>query len=418
MYLSANVPRWMPVSEQDLRDALDAGLLEETHYVELKREVAAGRSANKELARDLSQFAIDGGTIVIGVQEQKDGTTPTLAPVELSGLPERVEQIARTIPDPPLPVTCQIIPSAADSARGYVLVSVPVSGTAPHMVDGVYYGRGDKTKVRLSDSEVLRYHRARTDAEEAAAELLEAYVRRDPVPTELRRQAHMFFVAAPVAPRREMLLDAVHGDQWHSTFHQLKNAGLQPAELLGRDRFSPDLDVAGSLARRADGAAVTAGLTSDRRLSCLDEPEHRFNEDALELELSEDGAVRLLTTRLSDQPREGAQVLFAVMIPVLTRRVLSIAAAVADHCGYQGPWLLGVAATGIAGQAAWTEGYGLGYSNTRLAQDQDDYRATTTASYAELTQTPGAVTSRLVGRLLRSLSEAETFSAYTTDPEA
>jgi hypothetical protein len=176
--------------------------------------------------------------------------------------------------------------------------------------------------------------------------------------------------------------------------------------------------VAGSLARRADGAAVTAGLTSDRRLSCLDEPEHRFNEDALELELSEDGAVRLLTTRLSDQPREGAQALFAVMIPVLTRRVLSIAAAVADHCGYQGPWLLGVAATGIAGQAAWTEGYGLGYSNTRLAQDQDDYRATTTASYAELTQTPGAVTSRLVGRLLRSLSEAETFSAYTTDPEA
>lgn len=53
------------------------GLLDETHTLEIKREIAAGSGANKELARDLASFAIDGGTYIVGVDET---TTPAVCP--------------------------------------------------------------------------------------------------------------------------------------------------------------------------------------------------------------------------------------------------------------------------------------------------------------------------------------------------
>lgn len=409
MYLSATTPRWSPKTEADLRDALARGLLEETHYLELKREVAVGKGSNKELARDLAQFAIDGGTVIIGVEE--GDASATLRPVPLEGLPERIEQVARTIPDPPLAVSCKAIPSEADSTIGYVLVSVGASGTAPHMVDGVYFGRGDKTKIRLSDAEIVRHHRARGDVEETASAVLDAYVRRDPVPAEVRAQAHFFVVAAPVAPRREMLLDIVHGDDWAQRFTGVWQAGLAAHP---RGNFAPDLSDATTYARRTGGAAMsTWSLAPDRQLRQANEG--RFDEDALELELSEDGEVRLLTTRLSDDWSGAGQVLLDVAIPVLTRRVVRIASAVADHCGYRGPWMLGVAATGIAGLGALDRSLGTLDRGPRLGQEVDEYRAVTTASHLELLHAPGAVTARLTGRLLRALGSAEQYRHLLTD---
>jgi hypothetical protein len=43
-------------------------LLEEVH-IDIKREIPSGRGANRELARDLASFAIDGGLYIIGVDE-------------------------------------------------------------------------------------------------------------------------------------------------------------------------------------------------------------------------------------------------------------------------------------------------------------------------------------------------------------
>ncbi len=412
MYLSANTPRWTPTTEADLREALSNGLLEETHYLELKRELSPGKGNNKELARDLAQFAVDGGALIIGVDEHGEAP-PTLEPVPLVGLPERIEQVARTIPDPPLAVSCQTIPSETDPTLGYVLVSVGASGTAPHMVDGTYFGRGDKTKIRLSDTEVVRHHRARGDVEETAAVLLDAYVRRDPVPPDLRAQAHFFVVAAPVAPRREMLLDVVHGDDWGQRFRELRDAGIWPV-IDGR--FSPDLADAETFARRTDGAAMTTGgLAPDRQLRrAMDGA--RFNEDLLEFELSEDGEVRLLTTRLSDEWRGDGQVLLLDVVPVLTLRVVRVASAVADHCGYMGPWILGVAAIGIAGLGRFDPEMSTFDRRPRIGRDVNEYRAVTTASTAELSQLPGGVTTRLTGRLLRALGAAEQYQLLLADP--
>ena len=67
------------------------GLLEETHRLDINRELESGNSANKKLANDIAAFSLDGGTIVIGVDE--DTSPPRLSPVSMDGLAERIEQI-------------------------------------------------------------------------------------------------------------------------------------------------------------------------------------------------------------------------------------------------------------------------------------------------------------------------------------
>jgi len=72
------------------------------------------------------------------------------------------------------------IVSGADPAAGYVIVQIPESPAAPHMIDKIYYGRGDKTKVKLSDAEVLRLHQRRRIAEQDVLDLLNDEITNDP----------------------------------------------------------------------------------------------------------------------------------------------------------------------------------------------------------------------------------------------
>lgn len=59
-FLSPDVPRWLPQDETALADAARTGLLHESHHLDLKALIPSGPVKNKELARDLASFAIDG----------------------------------------------------------------------------------------------------------------------------------------------------------------------------------------------------------------------------------------------------------------------------------------------------------------------------------------------------------------------
>ena len=93
-------PIWNPRTEHELTDAAQNGLLNETHKLDLKRELESGDSADRGLAKDVASFSLDGGTILIGVDEAT--SPPSLTPVVLNGLPERVEQIAAMRVDEPV----------------------------------------------------------------------------------------------------------------------------------------------------------------------------------------------------------------------------------------------------------------------------------------------------------------------------
>jgi hypothetical protein len=383
--------------------------------LELKRELTSSKSSNREFARDLASFAVDGGTIIVGIEERKTAGDVVLKPQPLAGLPERIESIARTIPDPPLPVITTVIRSDADATRGYVLVHIPHSGVAPHMVDQVYFGRGDKQKIRLDNSSVIRLHRQQRDADRDIEHLLDAYVARDPIPLATRRKPHLFVIAEPVAPRADMLLDAVHGAGWQQRFKELVDAAFVPNPPIGIG-LAPDLNDATSPGRRADGAAFTSPqLRPDRTLEPRGDRDP--NEDVVEIDLTDHGGIRFFLGRLDDKLPNGTSIIFDIAPPLFTRRVVHIARAVGDQTGYFGPWMLGVAATRISGCVAFTLSQNVFTRGDLDPLEQNRYHSTTTATWAELAQTPGQVTGRLISRLLRALAVGEAYERFLSDPD-
>lgn len=404
MYLGQDRDRWNPATERDVVDGLTSGLLEESHYLDFKASLGTSSGANKELARDLAQFAIDSGALVIGVAEA-DGKFEA-SPVPTAGLPERIEQVARTLIDPPLEVRCQVVPQASDSSLGYVVVHVPASGRAPHMVDGIYYGRGDKTRTRLSDAEVVRLHDLLRVKQDDAEAHLQWLIDRDPIPVDARTQAHLLVFAKPISPRREMALALVHGPEWMQRFNEVLRS-VQSFAPFRKRSFAPDIGYATSPARRPDGAAMTShGLAADRSL----DPAEGSTIDLFEVEISEDGEIRLFSGRLSDELRSegGQQVIFDEMPVALVRQVIMMASHVAAVIGYRGQWLLGVAAVGIEGLRPYDDGASFFRGSAQgYSIGQGDYRSTAVASTEELESAPGALTRRLVGRLLRALGRPD-----------
>jgi hypothetical protein len=158
--------RWLPETPDALRAALDGGVFGEGHVFDVKEKLSPGPSGNRDLAVDVASFAVDGGVIVVGVRENKEMRTFELDPVPLAGLAERVDQVARSRVDPPVQVTC--VELVAGDGHGFLVINVPQSPLAPHMVDGRYRGRGDTTNIVLPDAEVRRLHeRAALNADRA-----------------------------------------------------------------------------------------------------------------------------------------------------------------------------------------------------------------------------------------------------------
>lgn len=63
---------WIPTTEAELVTASESNSLIEGTYLELKRDLARGTDANKELARDLASLAVSGGVLVFGIVDQDD----------------------------------------------------------------------------------------------------------------------------------------------------------------------------------------------------------------------------------------------------------------------------------------------------------------------------------------------------------
>ncbi|MFF0249971.1 AlbA family DNA-binding domain-containing protein [Streptosporangium sandarakinum] len=402
IYLSAQNPRWTPKTETDLQKAISDGLLDESHHLDLK-EVPATKGDNREAARDMASFAIDSGTLIIGIAEDKANRTFTLAPQPLNGLAEKMEQIAHSICDPALTVLTEEIPSDADPTSGYLVVHIPASPAAPHMVDGRYYGRGDKTKHVLSDAEVTRLHERRRSADRDALDLLHQEIERDPITGEQRRQAHLFLVAQPLAGRPDLLLNLTSRPTWNSDLAAFMEQAYTPelnTVLKNIAEVSPSLREATNGFRRGRGAARATYNLGEGRVFARSQ---HFAEDAIELQVHEDGGLRLFFSRLSDQAPDGSgeQVILAAAAVGHTRRFLALVLAAAQEAGYFGNWALAVGATGLNGLRAHTNS-GIGFG-PRARYDEDTYTRTTGITWAELNSASGAVTNRLTGPLLRAL---------------
>jgi hypothetical protein len=417
VYVSPDHPRAPLRSEEDVTRAVGNGLLVENHFLDLKRLIPEGKSKNVELAKDLASFAIDGGIIIVGIDERADGTLAT-HPVALDGLAERIDQIAYFGVDPPLSVVAERIRTEADPARGYLIVHVSPSPLAPHSVDGRYIARGDTTKRYLTDAEVMRFHERRIARRISGEDLVRKQFVRDPF-LATQRQAHLFLVAEPQAASEELLVPFLDAGGWqqfavqllHSAIYDTSlNAQLQAARVTA---FSPDMDTLQSFDLRAGGVALTSsGMARGRKL--VDDPIN--NETLAELEIGNSGALRAYMSRLSDNIGDDNQQYVLDSAPVAyARRMIALAVHVSERAGYFGTWTVGVGATGLRGTHSWLHheshmGYGPEY-------DEDEYVRSVEATYLEMRDRPGQTADRLVGPLLRTYRVRGAFAAALSDRE-
>jgi hypothetical protein len=384
------VNAWPPRTESALKAAADDGYLRETHVLELKRELPTGDAANKELAVDLASLAIDGGLLIIGVDE---ATGPGLSAVPLAGLAERVEQVARTRIDEPLSLTFMEIESASNSAAGYLLVRVPASPRAPHMVDHRYWGRGDKTKYRLSDGEVERLVALRDRWAINAEQALSDWMAQEPVDLDKRHNAHLFVVADPVRSRERLLLDTFAGGDYTVVFRELVSATSHHG-----GPFSPDMP--NNLSNFSTTAGGWAWKSYDFFGQREDGTTSEREDGALMVEICENGQLRMMCGRAA-APYNNRLLLIDELCLGLTARMVSLAERVSRAAGYLGSWDFGLGLTGLKGAVSYSR---LSFNHwPGAAYTEDKYTATTRASLAEIEASTGPVVERLLGRLIRAL---------------
>lgn len=382
-----------PRTEEDLQRLTDNGLLEETHWLDLKRELGSGNSANKDLAKDIAAFALDGGTILIGVDE--DTSPPRLWPVPVEGLGERIEQIARMRVDEAVQIRTTVIDSASIPGHGYVVVHVPQSARAPHMADGRYYGRGDKTNRVLPNTEVVRLvDRRRADRRDLRAE-----ARSIRIGLVGEDQPLFVVVADPLGADEEMLVSLTASSEWQATVLELVHS-----VVAGEQRtYAPTLADASGFARRPGGVALTTGMHNGQRFA--------GNDHAAEIVFTESGRLvlaseRAVTTRSFEgvvfPPPPDATVVFEALIIGHISLLTRLSAAVSRRWGYTGSWRFALSMNGLRGSVSWTL-TDRTFGDRGPIYTEDTYEREVEVSLSDLDKNPVQVAAALAAPLLRSL---------------
>lgn len=283
----------MPATEQEILAAIEAGDLVETASFDAKSALPA-KGKSKDLAIDVAAMANDGGTLLYGVGEDENDRPTVLQPLVLPGARERVDQIVHTSISEPPTIKVHAIPTDNDPSLGYLVIAVPPSPRAPHMVtvgkDNRYYERSATGNTPLTEGEVARLYERRQRWEVDRAAMLEEAIGLAPIPPR-NGFAYLHLVARPVVPNED-LFDKARGDQQAMQFFGGLIAAASSAEVYST-RFSPDFHEAYNLQRRADGWATSGGLG-------VEWEEREDPGNVLDIEIDLDGSGRLFCGRAAD----------------------------------------------------------------------------------------------------------------------
>lgn len=365
---------WVPKSVEELESAVASGSRDETHNLEFKREPPN----NKSIAREVAGLAVDGGVFIIGVGEDEAGRPTILAPFELVGWRDRVQQIVRTsIEEPPF---VDVIELWKDDTTGYLVIAVPASPRAPHQVtvgrDNRFYGRSGTLTVPLEEGDVARIYQRRERWAEERDAFLEVVIQETAGDGELP--------AMYVGVRSLGEVD-VGRDDWGN--RKLTGHINRAREAVG-DPYPPSF-VPVAFLPRDDGTRVA--LSSRKQNQVLD--------------VTLNGVVRFMSERPGDRDTEGTYWLFPPAIASKIQQVLTFAGLVYEESGYYGPTLIGFALLGAKGAAAYSDAYSGAMIGTEPHPlHTNDHRRTMQVSSQRLLDEPREVTRELSERLFYALA--------------
>nr|MDQ3641878.1 ATP-binding protein [Actinomycetota bacterium] len=143
---------------------------------------------NVDIAVDVAAMATAGGTLIYGIGEDSN-KRPELHPIELAGARERVASIVQASLAEAPALDIRELRLESDPSQGYLVVHVPPSPLAPHMVQVKghyrYYGRNEAGNYVLPHDQVVALIERRRRLENGWENALEEAIREAPDLSEL-----------------------------------------------------------------------------------------------------------------------------------------------------------------------------------------------------------------------------------------
>lgn len=393
---------WIPKSEGEILAAIEAGDLTETATFDAKASLPA-KGKSRDLAIDVAAMANDGGTLLYGVGEDENRRPTIPTPFELAGARERVDQIVRTCISEPPDVQVREIQTDNDPSLGYLVIAVPPSPRAPHMVtvgkEYRYYGRSDTGNVPLTEGEVARLYERRRGWEIDREKLLDEVIEKAPIEPN-PDFAYLHLVAHPVVPDED-LFDRAKGDRHVADFLNglfciALSSDIWP-RTYGDKGYSPDLSDYNHFERSADGWVTRQGLGAD--WSNFEDPAH-----VLQLVVGLDGTGHLFCGRAAERTERGL-LLFEDLVAGLTARFLSVLGGLYAAGAYLGPVDLGLAVAGIREAMSSKLSQNILTMYSLQPYGRDTYRRTERCSASTLKDEPRSVARKLVLPLMRAITQ-------------
>ncbi|MCY3922583.1 MAG: ATP-binding protein [Chloroflexi bacterium] len=352
---------------------LASGELQENRSLEFKRELPA----SKALAKQIAGLAAEGGALVIGVEETPPGNT--IRPLDCSGARERVEQIARDIPVPPVHIESYILDSETPG-QGVLWIEIPASPVMLHQVDGTYYERGDTQTRPMRDPDVAERIRLRAAREQPIqSDMTVALAREEP--GGLQWQGRICIVARPIGAEQDEFYQSTQGrDVWES----FANALCQPSGVLPTtpNRYW------GILRSNVDAAGEEI-----RWIGQI----HGFRD----IEFQENGGFCHLSY-CPDWLKDRQQDVFPYSAILASREALRIVHEVQERTGVRRMWDLACSVSNVKGRTARMRNPDQFFAHWHMPQiPRDSYLATNLGVSSQLMEKePRSVIEALVGRFI------------------
>ena len=395
---------WIPKNEEEIKQVVASGQLQESAIFDGKRQIPK----SLDLAIDIAAMATDGGVLVIGIGEDEDKRLTQLCPIPLAGAPEQVSQIIHTNIDEPPHVEVKPIQCAEDKSQGYLVVVVPQSSRAPHMVvtrgHNRFYGRTPAGNQRLTQGQVdLLYERRRRWQVDQSA-VLQREIDRSPVPPR-PELGYLHLVVWPTASDDRMIermIPQLDPDGIHdiAALNGLVQRASAPEFLPRAPRTRPEFAQYGEWIRQPNGYRF-AVYRSQRDEFYRETPDY-----VMEMQIDYDGTGHFFSGAAAAKTGEDRQTkaVHDGLVAVNAARFLALMAALYEASGYWGSVEVGLAVTGIKGAISGQLVGSLGEKRAEPYPD-DDYRETRRFSRLELSDNTLNCAQHLTRRLFATTGQ-------------
>jgi hypothetical protein len=393
---------WKPTTADELIRAIEAGSLpHEAAAFEVKAQLPTSK-ASRDIAIDVSAMATEGGVMIYGVLEDKAAMTFSPTPVELAGVKDRISDVVTANVRERIDFDIQLLPLDNEPTRGFVVVDIPASVRAPHMVETKgefrFYGRVPGGNAVLTEAQIALLYDRRRKVEQQAERTLDEALAAAPLSAIPGTRGDLHLVARPLLSDRGLRRRAWRGDE---------DPELGAGIIAARDGIHFKTPWDPKFADILNGGQNLVTLDGFAILNPVIVREEEIIERwVARVEVLDDGTSRYFRAAVAEQDEHnGHYVIRDTAVAQIASHFLLMVGRLLDAGDYHGAVELSVAIMGGSGavSAEWFNAVRMLPTRSFPAVPLDDYRDSLRAPVSRLVNEPCAVAASLLSRILRAL---------------